>query len=406
MKFAKKFKIPVFAIIAAGTASCKPTQFVSAQKPSALSSTGIPLSCEQEKSKSIQLKSGEAIVLNLPKNCLSEGKSDKKPADIVFVVDITASMEDSLNTVKNGVGQFALRLRQEKGWDARFAAIGYRDRVVQMIPFTDESTLASSAKGWYADGGDDLQEAGQSALETAVKLIVQDAQANPARAKSDKVILYIADAISFALNGNHRDFSTAELESVFRAVPADLKSQLKFYHSTAKEVEACTLPTMFGCARKALSEDYAARKQMTALASNLGLRSKGFEFPFTESIMLSEFIDEFTPDRSCSLKSAFVKNAKGQEVAKTDDKGALKLPRTESGNPLSLEIERCCSSSPSTAPSNALGPSGSGAGAGAGAGASSASTDKLPTPAPKAASSDGATGGFCSSSKNTISLSF
>jgi hypothetical protein len=356
MDIVRKLKIPTLAVVISIAGSCKPTQFVAVQKPSTLASTGIPLSCEQEKSKSIQLKSSESISITLPKNCISEGKSDKKPADIIFVVDITASMEDSLNTVKNGVEQFAKRLRQEKGWDARFAAIGYRDRVVQTIPFTNEANLAMSTKGWYADGGDDLQEAGQSALETAIKLIIQDAGTNPDRAKADKVILYIADAISFALNGNHRDFSTTELESVFRSVPSDLKPQLKFYHSTAQEIEACSIPTLFGCARTKMSEDLAARKQMTLLAGSLGLQGKGFDFPFTESIMLSEFMDEFTPDRSCQLTSAVARNSQGQELGRTDSKGILKLPRSEAGKPLQIEIERCCASTPAPAPAPASAP--------------------------------------------------
>lgn len=391
MKILRQLQIPAYLSLIGFASACKPTQFVAAQKPSALSSTGIPVSCEQEKGESIQLKAGENLILSFPKNCISEGKSDKKPADIVFVVDITASMEDSLNTVKNGVERFATRLRQEKGWDARFSAIGYRDRVVQIVPFTDEKTLATSTKGWLADGGDDLQEAGQSALEAAVRMIANDASSNPARSNADKIILYIADAISYALNGNHKDFSTAELETVFKSLPEKLKSQLKFYHSTAREIEACYIPTIFGCAKTKLTEDLAARKQITSIIQNIGLQGKGFEFPFTESIMLSEFMDEFTPDRSCRLTSAVARNAQGQEVARTGDSGALKLPRTDAGKALQVEVERCCTNTSSRPASPASG---------------SSTVATIPTPAPAASAPTPVANSACSPSKLMLSLTF
>ncbi len=331
---------------------CKPTQFQASERPASIMNIGFPVSCEQEKSKTIKLSKSDTNILSFPKNCMIEGKSDKKPADIVFVIDITASMEDSLNTVKNGVERFATRLRQEKGWDARFAAVGYRDQVAQVVPFSDEKTLASTVKSWIADGGNDLQEGGQSGLQAAVQLITQDAAANAARSNASKVILYIADAISFALNGNHKDFSTGELERVFETIPSSLKSQLKFFHSTAQQVEACSLPTIFGCARTALSEELAARGQINALAQKIGLPGKGFEFPFTESIMLSEFMDEFTPDQSCKFNSAIALDAQGKELAKAEESGSLRLPRSAAGKPLQVQVERCCSGSPSASGSS------------------------------------------------------
>ena len=95
-------------------------------------------------------------------------------------------MEDSLNAVKNGVEQFAIRLRQDKGWDARFAAIGYRDAVTAQVPFTDEKNLALQLRNWEADGGNDPQEAGQAGLAAALEILTRDITNKPERATASK----------------------------------------------------------------------------------------------------------------------------------------------------------------------------------------------------------------------------
>lgn len=322
--------------------SCKPTEFGSVIKNDAPAIVGFGVTCEQEKAKMVEAQTTNTNAFKFAKNCVSESKSDKKPADIVFVIDITASMEDSINTVKNGVERFANQLRQDKGWDARFAAIGFRDEVSDIVPFSDEKTLAASVKRWLADGGDDPQEAGQAALAAAVQLIKQDASSNQTRASANKIILFIGDAIGYALNGNHKDFSTSELEQIFATLPANIKSQTKFYHSTAKEIEGCVLPTIFGCARKAKSTELAANGQMSALAQKIGLAGRSFDFPFTESIMLNEFIDEFVPGQACSLVSVVARDGQGKELARGQDNGSITLPQGVSKQGLKLEVERCC----------------------------------------------------------------
>lgn len=327
-----------------GLLACKPTQFQGVEKPASINKISFPLSCKQEKSKSAQLNSAETSVINIAKNCSSDSKSDKTPTDIVFVIDITASMQDSINTVKNGVERFAVQLRQDKGWDARFAAVAFRDQVMQTVPFTDEKNLASVLRGWMANGGEDPQEAGQAGLAAALQLIANDYRSASGRTDSSKIILFIGDAIAYALNGNHNDFSTTQLEQLFAAIPADLKSQMRFYHSTAKQVEGCVLVTPFGCARTAFSTELAAHGQFTTLASKIALPGRAFEFPFTESIMLSEFIDEFVPGQSCALQTAVARDSAGKEIARTDASGTLKLTPGSAARGFQVETERCCSS--------------------------------------------------------------
>lgn len=323
-------------------ASCKQTQFQSFQKTPQLVKVSQSLSCSDEQANSVNLKSKKTNELLLSKSCSLDASTTKTPADIVFVIDITGSMEDSLNTVKNGVEQFALRLRQDKGWDARFAAVGYRDTVVSQVEFSDEMTLKRQIQSWEADGGRDPQEAGQLGLKTALDIIVADANARPDRAEASKTILYIADAVAYAPSGIHSDFSTGMLEETFAKLPDNLRAKLRFYHSTAKEVDQCLEMSIFGCSRKGKSPQYAAYPQISQFAQRIALPGRGFEFPFSESILLNEFVDEFTPAQSCSLVGATVKDENGKEIGKIANDGRFEMTQGLASQPLSIEVERCC----------------------------------------------------------------
>lgn len=335
-------------------ASCKQTQFQSNQKIPQFVKVTQSISCTDEKAAAIRLKSKKTNEFMISKSCSLDASTTKTPADIIFVIDITGSMEDSLNTVKNGVEQFALRLRQDKGWDARFAAVGYRDSVVSQVQFSDEKTLSQQIKSWEADGGRDPQEAGQQGLRTALEMIIADSASNPERANASKTILYIADAIAYAPSGVHSDFSTDSLEKMFSKVPSALKSQLRFYHSTAKEVEQCLEASIFGCARKGKSPQYAAYPQISQFAQRIALPGKGFEFPFSESILLNEFVDEFTPEQSCSLTGGRVKDKSGAQIGLIAADGRFETTAAAVAGELTFEVERCCSAAANT-PSTSTG---------------------------------------------------
>jgi hypothetical protein len=335
-----------------GQTSCKQTQFQSNQKIPQFVKVSQSISCTDEKGSSLRLKSKKTNEFVVSKSCSQDASTTKTPADIVFVIDITGSMEDSLNTVKNGVEQFALRLRQDKGWDARFAAVGYRDAIVSQIQFSDEKTLSQQIQNWEADGGRDPQEAGQQGLKTALEMIMADAKSNPSRASASKTILYIADAIAYAPSGLHADFSTNMLEESFANVPQTLKAQLRFYHSTAKEVDQCLESSIFGCTRKGKSPQYAAYPQISQFAQRIALPGRGFEFPLSESSLLNEFVDEFTPEQSCALTGGTVKDKGGSEIGRLKNDGSFETTAALAAGGLTFEVERCCSASKSaTAPS-------------------------------------------------------
>lgn len=337
----------IAAVLFASQTSCKPTQFQSLQKSPQIVKVSQSLTCSDEKMQQLPFTKSKTNEIYLSKSCKTDASTSKTPADIVFVIDITGSMEDSLNAVKNGVEQFARKLRQDKGWDARFAAVGYRDAVETQIKFSDEGALSQQMKDWEADGGRDPQEAGQHGIKAAVDLIVADAAARPERASASKTILYIADAVAYALNGLHADFSTARLEESFATLAPEIKTNLRFYHSTAKEVDQCLEMSFFGCARKGKSPQYAAYPQISEFAKKIALPGRAFEFPFSESILLNEFVDEFTPPQSCSLKSAKVMDKDGKQIGSVAADGRFDVPQVNVSEALTFEVERCCEASSS-----------------------------------------------------------
>lgn len=339
----KKLKVliplPLLISLALG---CKKTSFQSIESKPDFTRVSQSLNCDDEKQTNIEIKNPKTNALMLAKSCSVDASSSKTPADIIFVIDITGSMEDSLNTVKNGVERFATKLRQDKGWDARFAAIGFRDKIAAQVPFTDEKSLTDRVQDWEADGGDDPQEGGQFALAAAVEMLNRDASSTPDRASATKHILFIGDAVGFDLNNDHQDFSTGRLERIFAAIPETLKSKIKFHYSAAREVPICERASFFGCARMGKSEKLAAYGQISQLAKNINIPGKSFDFPFTENILLNEFIDEFTPGQSCSLKSAIIKDASGNEVGKIGESGSFDFPKGIKLSSFNVEVERCC----------------------------------------------------------------
>lgn len=324
---------------------CKKTAYQSIDGVAEVPQIKQSISCSEELSEQVEIKNPKTTTLQFASFCATDATFKKSPADIVFVIDVTKSMEDSLSTVKNGVERLANQLRQEKGWDARFAAIGFRDSVVAQIPFEDEKQLTERIKDWEAEGGDDLPEGSQFALAASIELLKLDLTAKPERKLATKMIFFIGDAIGFALNNDHADFSTGRLERIFSTMPESLKSQLKFYHSSAKEVEVCTQVSLFGCAKKMITPEFAAFKQMSEFAKKMNLSGKSFDFPFTERVMLNEFTEEFNQGENCSLKSAILKDQSGTEIALLSNKEQMSFPRDVKSGSLSLEIGRCCAAS-------------------------------------------------------------
>ncbi|MEY2986758.1 MAG: von Willebrand factor type domain, partial [Pseudomonadota bacterium] len=120
--------------------------------------------------------------------------TSKHPTDIVFAIDITASMDPNINAIKNSVVRFAEAL-ESRAWDARFAAVGFRDSIGPTINFTNADSLSNTlnSRSWGASSGGNEQEYSQGGIAKAIDMLISDTSSNPDRAKADKIVLMVTD---------------------------------------------------------------------------------------------------------------------------------------------------------------------------------------------------------------------
>jgi hypothetical protein len=118
------------------------------------------------------------------------------PVDVVFVLDVTASMQWALNDLKNGIGTFADTLSRSQ-IDFRLGLVTFQDitipgekiEVVQFdgSPFTANPTIFRDKVGLLkAEGGGDIPESSLEGMHEAVKM--------PFRQGATKMLLLITDA--------------------------------------------------------------------------------------------------------------------------------------------------------------------------------------------------------------------
>jgi outer membrane protein OmpA-like peptidoglycan-associated protein len=116
------------------------------------------------------LKPEDVIVLEngIPRPILSLdliSASNRVPIDIVFAIDVTASMRDVINTVKNNIKLFAEELRMH-GFDARLGMVLFSDYVEWISPELTDDVL--EFERWVGNvqtvGGGDIPENSLEAL--------------------------------------------------------------------------------------------------------------------------------------------------------------------------------------------------------------------------------------------------
>lgn len=202
--------------------------------------------------------------------------SKQKPIDLVFNIDVSTSMGDSLATVKHNAQTFAQRL-SANGIDVRFAAVGYVDKPETFIGFTTSDSFAKQIAGWTLidAGNQDLQEAGQAGLEYALWLLTQG------RPGASKAIVHVSDAVSFAKE-NHSDLSVSALGSLFRSSLSSL-GKILFYNST---------PAVNGAIGYPIGQHilpYSPQDQMEDFRSAAGgLPGRALPFPFSAHTLTEE----------------------------------------------------------------------------------------------------------------------
>ncbi len=203
------------------------------------------------------------------------------PVRIMLVIDITGSMGASLKEVKSNLIDFSYKL-QALGWDAQFGAIGFRDNPdeQQFVDFDFASTLYPMMSSWTAEGGGDLQEAGQFALTKAIEAI-QISQKKEARSARGIIpeyyLVYVSDAPMYA-GDDHHDFTVDTLASKLK----DTGIHLIYAIDKATDPEAHGLK-----AAKPID-------QMADLIAQSQVESKSLSYPIQMADLLTGFTKEFT----------------------------------------------------------------------------------------------------------------
>ena len=128
---------------------------------------------------------GQAVVIDS-----FAGIGDPRPVDIVFVFDVTGSMQDKIDGVKATCVKFADQLKSS-GRDYRLGLVTFLDRVD--ATYASDGSLTADAqefKGWIsglsADGGDDDPEVALDALVRATQMNF--------RATAQRIFILITDA--------------------------------------------------------------------------------------------------------------------------------------------------------------------------------------------------------------------
>ncbi len=127
---------------------------------------------------------------------LMPGPPKKPEVDVVFVLDVTSSMQPSIDGVAQGVRDFAKALGGKNELDSRIGLVAFRDRVVgeeaRVLDFSG-SPLTSDVERFRgevaklrAQGGDDFPETSLDGIDKACSL--------PFRPAATKALVLITDA--------------------------------------------------------------------------------------------------------------------------------------------------------------------------------------------------------------------
>jgi Ca-activated chloride channel family protein len=127
---------------------------------------------------------------------LMPGPPKKPQADIVFVLDVTASMQFAINGVRDGIRDFAEGLGDKADLDSRIGLVAFRDRQIgeeaSVLEFgketltTDLDAFRREVSKLRASGGGDVPETSLDGIAKACAL--------PFRPEATRVLVLITDA--------------------------------------------------------------------------------------------------------------------------------------------------------------------------------------------------------------------
>ena len=134
-------------------------------------------------------------------------------ADVFFVLDVTSSMQEFINGVRDGISGFATTMRANK-IDFRIGLLAFRDKTIDAVPFdllqfdgqsftTDVPEFKRQVGRLVSMGGGDLPESSLEAVDMACR--------QPFRKGATKVLLLITDAAPKVTPGQDMDQTFAQM---------------------------------------------------------------------------------------------------------------------------------------------------------------------------------------------------
>lgn len=278
--------------------------------------------------------------LEVPDICLMnldpEIRGYSRPVlNLAFVIDISGSMDESLEGVQNSIS-FLAKILDMKGWKASYLGVAFKDEVWKTIETDSSLEFVSELKSLKAEGGgaDHPQEAGFLAIQKALSLFSE--RQSPG---NRNVMFYVSNAPAWFRDD--QNFQPDSLVESVRNSEAVANLSIDFFYSVPnneQHAEFSKIPKM----------------QMESLVSNLSWTSESLRYPLSQQAILEPFVEKIpepgTPSTlSCRLKS--VELQAGQELISLFDNEKMSLAEgtnwksqvdlSISGG-YELSIKRCC----------------------------------------------------------------
>lgn len=230
----------------------------------------------------IQPASGNKMArLVMPRACsftVPDPDPRLRALDLVFVLDVTGSMRNELNAVREGMTEL-MAIAHTTGWDLQVGAVAFADDILAKYPLTRDVAATIAAMGqdnpiWAApDGfGGDEPEIGLGAIEQGIEIL---------RGGSgyERLLVYVSDAPARRVDkGNYDIAATAAVIQGFLRETADSDSAFHIFFSATDSRERLFdgMPT--------------PADQLVDLIKRSGVQSTRLPFPLRTRSIRNDFL--------------------------------------------------------------------------------------------------------------------
>lgn len=222
----------------------------------------------------------------------------KRPVDIFFLLDISASMDASIDAIKMNISAFITKISDQ---NPRIALIPFVDEVYEsgVVNLTADTSLFTNTltpieAGATAGNGGGWSEAGLVAINRTIQLIRTDMTANPDRASAAKVILMITDVASH--NGDKDVQDTTSTVAALNALVGEVEEFRFMYSASNGRGDANPIED----SDYWLGDDKRADLQYAGILNTINTevaldqRGGSLAYPFNQDALLTGFFEKLS----------------------------------------------------------------------------------------------------------------